>query len=291
MNLMTCETQRLVMDLQSSISKRFLDSMRCSASGRGFELFVGQQLWDGLLGCSPQGYAGVDGGLLPHVRLDTKAFRDEYPAHAKACSDMLKGRSAVVHLDPVAAHEGHPYSLLLVHQPNGSQRFPDFMLFVNGVGLSLEAKSSANDLVNWNGGLPRQDALHLFNHHGGGRKPKGITLFQGCSVIWIGEEADLLKHHRENLKRDHTFNSLARLAHQARAAALGIPAKECHPLPMRYYTRAMYNSPETYFAKPQLRQAREAAALDALLGIFLVTADLHPSPMDAARACGKLEAF
>lgn len=65
-----------------------------------------------------------------------------------------------------------------IEQPFGSQQSPDFIICINGLILFLECKSSENDKITWNSGIPRNNFLYVFTS----KKFNYSTLFFGQST-------------------------------------------------------------------------------------------------------------
>lgn len=71
-------------------------------------------------------------------------------------------------------------NILLVSQPNGSQKWPDFLLIYHNIGFPIEFKSSKIDgTIQWNCSIPAERGLYIYNCYS---LPK-ITLFFGDQVI------------------------------------------------------------------------------------------------------------
>jgi Holliday junction resolvase len=83
---------------------------------------------------------------------------------------------------------GRELTLLIVDKPNGSQKWPDLLVVFDNVGLPIEIKSSREDKITWNSGLPRADSLYIYNCYG---KSK-TTCFLGQHAI-TDIELDVLK--------------------------------------------------------------------------------------------------
>lgn len=71
--------------------------------------------------------------------------------------------------------------LFFVSQPNGSQRFPDYLLFkttkTSIIELEFELKKGHGKIM-WNDGFPKKDSLYLFSDTSTGRS----HLFTGAHV-------------------------------------------------------------------------------------------------------------
>lgn len=76
-----------------------------------------------------------------------------------------------------------------IHQPYGSQQFPDFIVFTDKKVVPLEVKFSTKKQVKpiWNSNVPRANAFYIFGSYG----LKDITFFCGNDI--------LSQKHRKNL--------------------------------------------------------------------------------------------
>lgn len=88
---------------------------------------------------------------------------------------------------PKICDNGKIVDLILVDKPNGSQKWPDMLIIYNNIGLPIEIKSSKNDVILWNSGLPKKDTLYIFNCYGKNK----TTVFLGQHAI-TDEVYDLL---------------------------------------------------------------------------------------------------
>lgn len=72
------------------------------------------------------------------------------------------------------------YGVLFIHQPNGSQRAPDFKVFFNNKSIvDIECKSSKQVYPTYNGGLPKEDTIYIFTSS----KYNSTTIFFGKDVV------------------------------------------------------------------------------------------------------------
>ena len=84
------------------------------------------------------------------------------------------------------------------HQPNGSQRFPDFNLKINNKIVQIECKSCAkSSYPMWNSGLPKKDAVYVFC-----AKEYGTTIFLGQDVVSF-EKTLLLEKFYDEIRSIH----------------------------------------------------------------------------------------
>lgn len=100
---------------------------------------------------------------------------------------------------PPILDNGEQLNLMIIDKPNGSQKWPDLLVVFNGIGLPIEVKSTKNDVIVWNGGLPKHDTLYVYNCYG---KSK-TTFFLGQHAItndellFLREKAKFMKSYNE----------------------------------------------------------------------------------------------
>ena len=69
-----------------------------------------------------------------------------------------------------------------LHQPFGSQAYPDLLILDGARVISIETKFSQQPHQGhpvWNGGLPRTTGIYVFGNYGRG----DLTFFRGCDVV------------------------------------------------------------------------------------------------------------
>ncbi len=86
--------------------------------------------------------------------------------------------------------------ITLVRHPFGANNWPDCILIIGGRGLPIEAKTSQEDKITWNGGLPRRDTPYFFcckkgKEDVGGEKRRGTTMFLGRHVLTEENEGQM----------------------------------------------------------------------------------------------------
>ena len=77
--------------------------------------------------------------------------------------------------------EGKKYTNIFVHQPYGSQQFPDFLVFTENNIYSVESKYSkqnGNKPV-WNSNLPKSTAIYIFGCYA----KRDVTFFIGEDIL------------------------------------------------------------------------------------------------------------
>lgn len=129
--------------------------------------------------------------------ISTEEFAASFPgmkrkardyARSKTCEDSGCWGLGVERKDP-------GQGLIIVDQPNGTQEFPDALLIwlEVGLGIPIEFKSSKTATPTWNSGLPRLNAIYVFQRSG---KRGGVTTFFGKHVI-SAEEIAKFREMRE----------------------------------------------------------------------------------------------
>lgn len=87
--------------------------------------------------------------------------------------------------------------ITLVRHPFGTNNWPDCVLIIGGTALPIEAKTSQEDKITWNGGLPRRDTPYFFcckkgKEDLGGEKRRGTTIFLGRHVLTEENEGQMV---------------------------------------------------------------------------------------------------
>lgn len=96
-------------------------------------------------------------------------------------------------------YKGSPDAI--IHQPNGSQKYPDILLISKGEKLCIEIKRSKTGSPVWNSGFPRTSGVYIFN---GG---PGTTFYLGLEVISTVEETKLTDNLLTMTTFKQSFNS------------------------------------------------------------------------------------
>ncbi len=89
-----------------------------------------------------------------------------------------------------------------IYQPNGSQNYPDFLLFEEGEVVCLEAKFTKNGKPVWNSGLPRPNGFYII----GAATLRAITFFRGCDVVTPHESEQMHEFFAELKRVQDNFN-------------------------------------------------------------------------------------
>ena len=84
-----------------------------------------------------------------------------------------------------------------IYQPNGSQDYPDFMVFEHDQVVCLEVKFSKQPHPVWNSGLPRPNGFYIL----GCSATKDITFFHGRDVV-TRDESKKLHEFFDHLKAE-----------------------------------------------------------------------------------------
>lgn len=87
-----------------------------------------------------------------------------------------------------------------IHQPFGSQSFPDFIIFINGYMFHIECKSG-KDIIKWNSGYPRKNSIYIFSS----KKTDKTTIF-------FGDDSVLYEHYNDFDKRLDKVHEEVRIA-------------------------------------------------------------------------------
>ncbi|MGM9550944.1 MAG: type II restriction endonuclease [Clostridia bacterium] len=98
-------------------------------------------------------------------------------------------------LDNELAELGPKYTNIYIHQPYGSQQFPDFLVFTKHKIFCLESKystSNGNKPI-WNSNLPKSNTIYIFGCY----EKKDITFFVGEDILPQNERVILNKFFSE----------------------------------------------------------------------------------------------
>ncbi len=111
-----------------------------------------------------------------------------------------KGRKG--RIEPFLEQEKCPDGAYFIWQPHGSQRYPDFYLFFDGVKITLECKSTKSGKIMWNSGYPREGGIYIFAD---GDQDKNY-LFMGEDHCNLELVADILNFQAKQKKEAIGFN-------------------------------------------------------------------------------------
>ena len=111
-------------------------------------------------------------------------------------------------------------------QPNGSQKFPDFHVWLGNKKFNLECKSSKGKKPTWNQSYPRNNSLYIFSTSS--KKYRGTYLFMGDNY-W---EKEVREHFIEVV--------LPMVKAQQLAINNAAKVKFGKDLPFTYYNREMW---------------------------------------------------
>ena len=111
-------------------------------------------------------------------------------------------------------------------QPNGSQKYPDFHVWLGDKRFNIECKSSKSKKITWNQGYPKDNGVYIFSTSS--KKCRGIYLFMGQDH-W---PEDVKKYYLEEVKfrikaDQDVHNNIAK-------------TKFGDDLPFTYYCREMW---------------------------------------------------
>lgn len=76
----------------------------------------------------------------------------------------------------------------IIYQPFGSQKYPDFIIVIDGFILWIELKRSSGKKISWNTGYPRQDVLYVFDGS------QGRIMFFGQDHPHYGGKEIIIEH-------------------------------------------------------------------------------------------------
>lgn len=116
----------------------------------------------------------------------------------------------------------------LVHQPNGSQQWPDILIANNGIGFPIEIKSSKDGKIVWNGGLPKDDSLYIYAYTD--KNTPKITFCLGQHLIserelkYLLDSANVCKQYNSS-HADGRWGYYIRNMHNSRECMI-VPEKE-----------------------------------------------------------------
>lgn len=128
-------------------------------------------------------------------------------------------------------------NLAVISQPFGSQQFPDLIIKHQETTLMVETKSSKTSKIIWNGGLPKEGGIYIYNNC----VKNKLTYFLGEDVLSAEERRILLKTHQD-LSQSVSITK----ANNDKLEQLGSNFK--------YYARAMYNDSTNYDTDPKRTQ-------------------------------------
>lgn len=134
-------------------------------------------------------------GGAKYVKTDDWCSKKPNSIYLKHKDITLQNKFDFTGLPPIIDN-GERLNLIIVDKPNGSQKWPDLLVIFNGIGMPIEIKSTKNDMIIWNGGLPKPDTLYVYNCYG---KSK-TTCFLGQHAI-SDDELDFLKQRAEFTKQ------------------------------------------------------------------------------------------
>ena len=125
-------------------------------------------------------------------------------------------------------------TMCYVSQPCGSQSFPDFLVIDKfGDIYYVEAKSSKDDKITWNSGMPHEQAIYIFSS---GEHDKQTAVMG--SDLWTPEEKKLQLKIRDLIEQ--TYKPQNKPEHS-----------------VQYYGRHMHNDNKKVYAHPE-RKSRES---------------------------------
>lgn len=201
----TTTVKKLNLELKKCLAE--IIKVGASSKGNNFEDTVKEKLKANLKGAK-------------YITTEQWCSKDENSIFFKHYKSTLEKKFDFTSL-PSVIDNGKQLNLMIVDKPNGSQNWPDILVVFNGIGFPIEIKSTKQDLIVWNSGLPRADSLYIFNCYG---KSK-TTCFLGQHAINDGELEFLLDLSKlaQEINAKHKDNTWS------------------------YYARDMFNSNESFF--------------------------------------------
>ena len=124
--------------------------------------------------------------------------------HSNKVKNILEENGFIlVNIEPIYGQS--PVGFYYIEQPNGSQQFPDFILYnitptVN-ISINLELKSGKGAIL-WNDGFPKKDSIYLFTD----TKKNISKLFTGCII-----SDDLHEKYKERREMIHEQNKTRKI--------------------------------------------------------------------------------
>lgn len=135
---------------------------------------------------------------------------------------------------------------VVVNQPNGSQRPPDLLICKGSTELYVEAKSSQEGKIMWNGGLPNKDFIYVITKT---LKP-AFTYSTGFDIENPAQVVNLKKIHRELNEYLETIVD---------------PENDAH---ITYYIRAMHTDNHNYFSDKDDMTLKENNVIKVIYGLI-----------------------
>lgn len=134
---------------------------------------------------------------------------------------------------PDIIDNGQLLNTLLIHNPNGTQKWPDILIINNKKGFPIEIKSSKGDVIMWNGGLPRKNGLYIFNCYG----PMITTCFMGQHIISDQQTLEM------------------------KLASVSASMNNTNSNDWEFYSRPMYNYKGKYVKDDEIMRNRENSSI------------------------------
>ncbi len=146
--------------------------------------------------------------------------------------------------DPISNH--YDIDSSYIYQPNGSQNYPDFLVFETGEVVCIEVKYTRQPRPVWNSGLPRPNGFYVL----GRPATRDVTFFRGCDVV-SREEGESMHAFFDELRQIQVRFNRENMSEQRKGFAVYI--RKAFEQKREYNIDAdidYYNSPE----REQLQQ-------------------------------------
>lgn len=177
----------------------------------------------------------------------------------------------------------HPGTYLVKH-PFGKNNWPEFVLHHDGRFLPIEIKSSGSGQIVWNGGLPRQNCLYIYNYTSAKSRARANGESSGSDArVTVCFGSDLISRPVYDILRTN-HEKVQAFAQKLHSETFG----EGKPFPDDFgfneYARAMFNHkrrihgcPETdmWAARSRQRLATWAGADEEMVSTLRIETQLQ----------------
>ena len=113
--------------------------------------------------------------------LDIIGYSSIYKRDIQCFNDIKK--MAQQQVNPLKIINKTNFKQHYIHQPVGTQNYPDFMIFTEQCIINIEVKYSSAKRSSpvWNSGLPRLNGVYIF----GSYNRQDITFFKGDAILSV----------------------------------------------------------------------------------------------------------
>jgi len=144
--------------------------------------------------------------------------------------DIIRNTNSLTNLPSLSG------KYLFISQPFGSQRYPDFIVVVDGYVVWFELKRSKTDKITWNTGYPRHNIIYIFDSEKIGR------------VTFLGQHHP---KHGNKEEENKEFDSLMK----EHAELLSKSDPKYSHLVGTYYCRSMFGDMKESYNKSLLSES------------------------------------